>query len=73
MTEKPFIHKYAYADVKSNFIFHEDLIKLLVKVLDKKGIYNVIYVYFAFMLSRTFQVVRLSNLVRTRERNINFN
>lgn len=41
MTEKPFIHKYAYTDVKSNFIFHEDLIKLLVKVLDKKGIYNI--------------------------------
>ena len=41
MTEKPFIHKYAYADVKSNFIFHEDLIKLLVKILDKKGIYNI--------------------------------
>jgi dTDP-4-dehydrorhamnose reductase len=27
MTQKPFLHKKAYANVKSNFIYHEDLIK----------------------------------------------
>tara|TARA_Y100000590_G_scaffold462525_1_gene626857 strand:+ start:744 stop:1460 length:717 start_codon:yes stop_codon:yes gene_type:complete len=41
MTEKPFVHKVAFANVKINFIFHEDLAKILVKILDKKGIINV--------------------------------
>ena len=41
MTEKPFIHKKAFANVKINFIFHEDLAKILVKILDKKGIINL--------------------------------
>jgi dTDP-4-dehydrorhamnose reductase len=41
MTQKPFVHKKAYANVKSNFIYHEDLIKIFLKVLNKKGIYNI--------------------------------
>ena len=41
MTEKPFIHKKAFANVKLNFLFHEDLAKILVKIIDKKGIINV--------------------------------
>tara|TARA_B100000029_G_C17554470_1_gene951245 strand:- start:959 stop:1675 length:717 start_codon:yes stop_codon:yes gene_type:complete len=41
MTEKPFIHKRAFANVKLNFIFHEEVAKILVKILDKKGIINV--------------------------------
>ena len=41
MTEKPFIHKKAFANVKLNFIFHEDLAKILLKVLDKKGVINI--------------------------------
>ena len=41
MTEKPFIHKKAFANVKLNFIFHDELAKILVKILDKKGIINV--------------------------------
>ena len=41
MTEKPFIHKKAYANVKSNFIFQSDVAKILLKVINKKGIYNV--------------------------------
>jgi len=41
MTEKPFIHKKAFANVKLNFIFHDELSKILVKILDKKGIINV--------------------------------
>jgi len=41
MTEKPFIHKKAFANVKMNFLFHEDLAKILVKIIDKKGIINV--------------------------------
>tara|TARA_Y100000590_G_scaffold342492_1_gene391082 strand:+ start:442 stop:1158 length:717 start_codon:yes stop_codon:yes gene_type:complete len=41
MTEKPFIHKKAFANVKLNFIFHEDIVKILLKLLNKKGIINV--------------------------------
>mgnify|MGYP001179977201 CR=1 FL=1 len=41
MTEKPFIHKKAFTNVKLNFIFHDDLAKILVKILDKKGIINI--------------------------------
>ncbi len=41
MTEKPFIHKQAYANVKSNFIYQEDAAKLVLKVINKKGIINI--------------------------------
>ena len=41
MTEKPFIHKKAFANVKMNFMFHEDLAKILIKIIDRKGIINV--------------------------------
>ena len=33
--------KKAFANVKLNFIFHSDLAKILVKILNKKGIINV--------------------------------
>ena len=41
MTENPFLHKKAFANVKLNFIFHEDLAKILVKILNKKGVINL--------------------------------
>jgi len=41
MTEKPFVHQKAYSNVKSNFIYHEDFIKLFLRILSKKGIYNI--------------------------------
>ena len=41
MTEKPFIHNQAYANVKSNFIFQEDAAQIVLKILNKKGIINV--------------------------------
>ena len=41
MTEKPFVHKKAYANVRSNFIFQEDAAKIIFKLLNKKGIINV--------------------------------
>ena len=41
MTEKPFIHKKAFANVKLNFLFHDELVKILIKIMDKKGIINV--------------------------------
>ena len=41
MTESPFIHKKAYINLKSNFMFHEDLVKILPKIINYKGILNV--------------------------------
>lgn len=41
MTEKPFVHKNAYVNVNSNFIYQFDLAKLFVKTIRKKGIYNI--------------------------------
>ena len=41
MTEKPFIHKYAFADMKTNFIFHNEFVKILKKILRFKGTLNV--------------------------------
>ncbi len=41
MTQEPFIHKKAYANVRSNFIFHREVANLIIKILNKKGIINV--------------------------------
>ena len=41
MTEKPFVHKKAFADFITNFIFHEDVAKYIFKLIDKKGVINV--------------------------------
>tara|TARA_B110000438_G_C15720093_1_gene609393 strand:+ start:518 stop:1234 length:717 start_codon:yes stop_codon:yes gene_type:complete len=41
MTEKPFIHQKAFANVKLNFIFHDELANIFIKIIDKKGIINL--------------------------------
>ena len=41
MTEKPFIHKFAFKDLITNFIFHEDVVKIFPKLLKKRGIINL--------------------------------
>ena len=41
MCEKPFLHKKAFYDIETNFIYHDDVIKMLPKILDKTGILNV--------------------------------
>jgi len=41
MTEKPFVHKKAFANVKLNFIYHDDVAKILIKLLNKRGIINL--------------------------------
>ena len=41
MTEKPFVHKQAFDNVKSNFIFHEDIAKIITKLINKKGVINI--------------------------------
>ena len=41
MTEKPFIHKSAFANVKSNFIYHDEFIRIFLKIINKKGVINI--------------------------------
>tara|TARA_B100000795_G_C22804929_1_gene444233 strand:+ start:6027 stop:6731 length:705 start_codon:yes stop_codon:yes gene_type:complete len=41
MCEKPFLHKKAFHDIETNFIYHEDVIKMIPKILDKTGIINI--------------------------------
>jgi len=41
MTEKPFIHKLAFNDLITNFIFHEDVVKIFPKILNHTGIINI--------------------------------
>ena len=41
MTEKPFTHKYAFTNVKTNFIYHDQFAKIFIKVLKYKGIINI--------------------------------
>jgi len=41
MCEKPFLHKKAFHDIQTNFIYHDEVIKMIPKILDKTGIINV--------------------------------
>ena len=41
MCEKPFLHKSAFYDIKTNFIFQEDVAKMIPRLLNKKGIINI--------------------------------
>ena len=41
MTEEPFIHKEAFSDVITNFIYHAKVAEYLMKVLNLKGVINV--------------------------------
>ena len=41
MTEKPFVHKVAFSNVITSFMYHEDVVKILFKLINKKGIINL--------------------------------
>ena len=41
MTEKPFPYKKAYTNLYSNYIFHEDIVSMLPKLINSFGIINV--------------------------------
>ena len=41
MTEKPFVHKKAFYDFKTNFMFHDEVTKILFKLINRKGIINL--------------------------------
>ena len=41
MCERPFIHKHAFYDINTNFIFHDEVVKIIPKILNKKGVVNI--------------------------------
>jgi dTDP-4-dehydrorhamnose reductase len=41
MCEKPFIHKFAFSDIETNFMYHDEVAKIIPKILNKKGIINI--------------------------------
>ena len=41
MTQKPFLYGSAYTNLKTNFMFHEDLAKVFFKLINKRGVINV--------------------------------
>ena len=41
MSEKPWIHPVAFKNIKTNFLYHDEVADILPKLLDKKGIINV--------------------------------
>ena len=41
MTEKPFVHKFAFTNVITSFTYQEDVAKILFKLINKTGIINI--------------------------------
>ena len=41
MTERPFVHDKAFANVKTSFMYHDEVSKILFRLLNKKGIINL--------------------------------
>ena len=41
MTERPFIHKEAFCNVKTSFIYHDEVAKILLKLINVRGILNI--------------------------------
>ena len=41
MPESPFLHNKAFSNVKTNFLFHDEAVKILMKVINLKGVLNI--------------------------------
>ena len=41
MTERPFVHDRAFANVKNSFAYHDEIIPKLFKIINEKGIINL--------------------------------
>jgi len=41
MTQEPFIHKKAFSDIQTNFIFYKEVANILFKILNYKGVMNI--------------------------------
>ena len=70
MYETPFVHKFAYTNLKSNFLSHNDVAKILPKIMNKKGIINVggkrssIY-NFAIKTNKKVKPIKYKNKTKT--------
>jgi len=63
MTEKPFVHKEAFYDFITNFAYHEDIVEIILKVIDLKGILNMggkTQSVYSFALSKKIKVKKIS-------------
>ena len=41
MSERPFVHKSAFIDIKTNFMYQDEVVKLIPKIINSKGILNI--------------------------------
>lgn len=41
MCERPFLHEHAFYDIKTNFMFQDEVAKIIPKILNKRGIINI--------------------------------
>jgi len=41
MTEKPFLYNKAFSDLYTNFMFHEELVPILPKIINEYGVINI--------------------------------
>jgi dTDP-4-dehydrorhamnose reductase len=41
ISEKPFIHNQAFANVQSSFIYHDEAAEIIMKLINQKGIINI--------------------------------
>ncbi len=77
MTEKPFIHKFAYSNVKSNFIYHDNFAEIFIKIIDEKGIINVggkgqtIYKFAKFYNKKVLKKISKGEFPKRMDMNLN--
>ena len=41
MSEKPFAHDSAFTDIKTNFLYHDEMAKIIPSIIDEFGVLNV--------------------------------
>jgi dTDP-4-dehydrorhamnose reductase len=68
MTEKPFAHKKAFTNVYSNYMFHEDMVNFLPKLINHYGIVNV-----GGKSRSTYQFAKLHNKKTLKAKNLDKN
>lgn len=79
MTEKPFVHKNAFYDFKTNFIFHEDILPKIMKLINHKGILNIggksqsVYNFAKFYNSKIKRMSAKKMLGKNAPKNISMN
>ena len=65
MTEKPFAYKKAFTNVYSNYMFHEDMVNVLPKLINHYGIINV-----GGKSRSTYQFAKLYNKKTVKSKNV---